>query len=232
MIELVVGSRRERVPAPLHVCQFASSPDERTATASTFLFDGLRAGHRCVPLVGEEVLAAIRLSCSEEHETDFPLTDEHGIGADGRWQGDNPKRSRAPTDPSAMDAVPDASQFFNGNSLDPYRLIAFQRSVAAEARKAGGPMVRMVIDMRWLFQDRPFSMHDTLKFEAASHAILAPDADVLATLTQYHYADLSGEFIIELLKIHPVAVVAQFVRRNPHPFDAHRYMKRILERQK
>jgi hypothetical protein len=113
-----------------------------------------------------------------------------------------------------MDAVPDASEFFNGNSLDPYRLIAFQRSVAAEARKAGGPMVR------------------TLKFEAASHAILAPDADVLATLTQYHYADLSGEFIIELLKIHPVAVVAQFVRRNPHPFDAHRYMKRILERQK
>lgn len=93
-------------------------------------------------------------------------------------------------------------------------------------------MVRMVIEMRWLFQDRPFSVHDALKFEAASHAILALDADVLATLTQYHYADLSDEFIIELLKIHPVAVVAQFVRRNPHPFDAHRYMTRILERQK
>ncbi len=91
-------------------------------------------------------------------------------------------------------------------------------------------MIRMAIDMRWLFQDRPFSMHDALKFEAASHAILAPDADVLATLTQYPYADLSGEFIIELLIIHPV-VVAQFVRRNPHPFDAHRYMTRILERQ-
>lgn len=234
MIELAVGTRRERVTAPLHVCQFASAPDERTATASTFLFDGLRAGHRCIPLVGEPVLEAVRLACTEEVDgyPPFHLGQWDAVVPSGGCSGYHDKQSLTPTDPSAMDATPDASQFFTGNSLDPYRLIAYQRSIAAEARRAGGKMVRMVIDMRWLFHDRPFSVYDALKFEASSHAILAPDADVLATLTQYHYADLSAAFIIELLKIHPVAVVAQFVRRNPHPFDAHRYMTRILERQK
>ncbi len=138
MIELVVGSLRERVSAHLHVCHFASASDEHTATASKFLVDGLRAGHRCIPLIGQAVLNAIRLSCSEDHETGFPLTDEHGKGADGRWRGDNPDRTHTPADPSAMDASPDASQFFTENSLDPYRLIAFQRSVAAEVRRAGG----------------------------------------------------------------------------------------------
>ncbi|MGI8422646.1 MAG: hypothetical protein ACR2NO_00770, partial [Chloroflexota bacterium] len=47
---------------------------------------------------------------------------------------------------------------------------------------------------------------------------------------QYNYAELPGELVVELLKIHPIAVVGKFIKRNPYYVDAEEYMVKIIRR--
>jgi hypothetical protein len=49
-------------------------------------------------------------------------------------------------------------------------------------------------------------------------------------LLQYNYAELPGEVVVELLKLHPIAVVGRFIKRNPYYVNAEDYMVKIIRR--
>ena len=46
---------------------------------------------------------------------------------------------------------------------------------------------------------------------------------------QYDYSKLSGAVVVELLKLHPIAIVGNFVKRNPYYLNSEEYLKRILK---
>ena len=46
---------------------------------------------------------------------------------------------------------------------------------------------------------------------------------------QYNYAKLAGEIVVELLKLHPLAVVGKYIKRNPYYVDSEEYFLRIVK---
>jgi hypothetical protein len=83
--------------------------------------------------------------------------------------------------------------------------------------------------MGWLAQDVA-TPEQLLKYEAASDAVFTFQTRPIVALLQYNYAELPGELVVELLKLHPIAVVGRFIKRNPYYVNAEDYMVKIIRR--
>jgi hypothetical protein len=69
-----------------------------------------------------------------------------------------------------------------------------------------------------------------LKYEAAADAVFTFQNRPIIALVQYNAAELPGELVVELLKLHPIAIVGKFIKRNPYYINAEDYMVKIIRR--
>jgi hypothetical protein len=69
-----------------------------------------------------------------------------------------------------------------------------------------------------------------LKYEAAADAVFTFQGRPIVAVLQYNYSELPGELVVELLKLHPMAVVGRFIKRNPYYVNAEEYMVKIIRR--
>lgn len=205
MIELEAGRRRVHVPVAAHACHLATAPLEADETARTFVVDALEAGKSCVVLAPDSTVARI-----------VDSVDAEGIDVD-----DEITRGRLRFEPREL---PGRSR----QRFDPYGLVARHLTAAAAAMASGATGMRVFIDMRWYAVGAAPS--DLLRYEAACHAVMRPFEGRVDILAQYWYADLGGPGVIDMLRLHPATLVAQFVRRNPNPADPVTYMGRLLHR--
>ena len=44
----------------------------------------------------------------------------------------------------------------------------------------------------------------------------------------YDYSKLPGALVVEMLKLHPIAVVGKFIKRNPYYLNSEQYLLKIL----
>lgn len=202
MIVLEAGGRRATVEVAAHACQLATTTHDAEATARAFVRDGLRAGDRCVALVPE----APGL---------LEYLDGEGIDPDQAFESGRLR----------FDDIGPARTVGQG-TFDPYRLVARHLTDSCDMRTSG--RVRILVDMHWY--GGPGEAEAILRYEAASHAAMRAHADHAVVLAQYRFGDLSGDTVIDLLRLHPSAVVAQFIRRNPNPADPVSFMARLLHR--
>jgi hypothetical protein len=202
MIALEVGGRRVHVSIGAHACQLATSAREAEQTALAFVRDGLRAGERCVTLVPPAVADAL---CAHLGTSDIDPADAVGSG-------------RLVVDSTDGHTVA-------GRQFDPYRLVARHLT---DVGSSGATRLRILVDMDWYAGAG--SSEGVLRYEAACHAALQSCAGRMVVLAQYRYGDLLGDTVIDILRLHPLTVIAQHLRRNPNPADPVTFMARLLHR--
>jgi hypothetical protein len=206
MIELEVGGKRERIRPGLHICQLYNQRDELTHTAASLLRDGLRITDKCYFAGVSQRVADLRKLLHAGH------CDVDAAVARGQLQ-----------------FVERRDELLRDGHFDPYHLLATHLALIAKAQNDGWETVRAVIDMGWLVQDVA-TPEQILKYEAASDAVFTFQSRPIVALLQYNYAELPGELVVELLKLHPIAIVGRFIKRNPYYVNAEDYLVKIIRR--
>jgi hypothetical protein len=207
MIELEVGGKKEKIRPGLHICQFYNQTSEIVQAAAPLLRDGLRGTDKCYFAGASARVEELRKALRAAHVSlDEPL-------ASGQFV-----------------LVDDREGLLPGGRFDPYHLIASHQALIARALNEGWQAVRAVVDMGWLCEGAPSTAtpQQLLKYEAAADAVFTFQNRPIVALLQYNYTELPGELVVELLKLHPIAIVSRYIRRNPYYVNAEDYMVKIL----
>ena len=206
MIDLEVGGKRERIRPGLHICQFYNQPGEISQTAGPFLRDGLRGTDKCYFAAPTPRLDEVRKTLRASH---FDLEEATTNGQ--------------------LVLVDDRESLLAHGRFDPYHLISTHQALIARSVNEGWQNVRAVIDMGWLCAGVA-TPEQILKYEAAADAVFTFQSRPIVAVLQYNYSELPGELVVELLKLHPMAVVGRFIKRNPYYVNAEEYMVKIIRR--
>jgi len=101
----------------------------------------------------------------------------------------------------------------NDGRFDPVHLVELYRADIANALEEGWSHVRATAEMSWLVEGVP-GREEILYYEALSTELFN-DTDSVHAICQYDTARMKGAEIIELLKIHPWALLDDRVGDNP-----------------
>ncbi len=114
-----------------------------------------------------------------------------------------------------------------GKRFDPYHLLSTHQTFIAQGLREGWRAVRISMDMTWLTHEAA-TPEQILKYEAASDAVFTFQNAPIIALMHYDYSKLPGMLVVELLKLHPIAVVGKFIKRNPYYLNSEQYLLKIL----
>src|SRR6476469_8768853 len=194
VIDLHVEGRSERIPPGSHICQMYSKVIEIPSVTAHLLYMGLTSGEKCLFAAAPEQVQLLRDALLKAQvNVDECIASGQLILTD------------------------DAAPFLSKNGrFDPYYLLSTHQTFISYALRDGWKAARISIDMSWLMDDqaRP---EQILKYEAASDAVFTFQQTPIIALMHYDYTKiLSSNLVVELLKLHPIAVVGKFIRRNPY----------------
>jgi hypothetical protein len=119
-------------------------------------------------------------------------------------------------------------EFFQNKRFDPYFVLSHHQSFISKALKEGWSAARGALDMSWVTEGSA-TPSQVLKYEAAADAVFTFQNSPVVIIVQYNYGKLAGEIVVELLKLHPLAVVGKYIKRNPYYVDSEEYFMRIVK---
>lgn len=204
-MEIQVAGKREDVAPGSHICQLYNQPSEALGVTVSLLKNGLNGRDKCFwvgPETGALEVKAALLKAGLDAQR---LADIEQIAF-----------------------LTEKEVFLVNGRFDPYHLVSFHQTFIAQAVKEGWQTVRGIVDMTWLTRGIA-SSRDILKYEAACDAVFTFQNAPIVGVFQYDYGKLSGAVVVELLKLHPIAIVGNFVKRNPYYLNSEEYLKRILK---
>jgi hypothetical protein len=204
-MDLSVEGKSERIPPGSHICQLYSKVTEIPGVTARLIRVGLSLSEKCM-------FAAAPAQVKEFREELLKLQID-------------------------VDAVIEAGQLVlyeeremflaNGKRFDPYFLLSSHQTFIAQALREGWQAVRISIDMTWLTKDIA-TPEQILKYEAASDAVFTFQNAPIIALMHYDHSKLVPSLVVEMLKLHPIAVVGKYIKRNPYYLNSEQYMLKIL----
>ncbi len=203
-MDLSVEGNSTRIPPGSHICQLYNKIEETKSVAARLLYVGLTSSERCL-FVGSPS------SCQDIEEA------LEKLGAD---VAEAKERDQ-------LRLTSDREPFLIGKRFDPYHLLSTHNTFIAQAHRDGWHGVRISIDMTWLTRDVA-TPEQILKYEAASDAVFTFQNAPIIALMLYDYSKLPGALVVELLKLHPIAVVGKYIKRNPYYLNSEQYLLKIL----
>lgn len=203
-MDLSVEGNSTRIPPGSHICQLYNRVDEIKNVTARLLQVGLTAQERCL-FAGSA--ASVR---DIEDALDHLGVDVAAVVAAGQ-----------------LLLQTDREPFLIGKRFDPYHLLSTHNTFIAQAHRDGWRGVRISIDMTWLTRDVA-TPEQILKYEAASDAVFTFQNAPIIALMHYDYSKLPGALVVELLKLHPIAVVGKYIKRNPYYLNSEQYLLKIL----
>ncbi|MCL5110648.1 MAG: MEDS domain-containing protein [Chloroflexi bacterium] len=204
-MEIVVSGKRQEVAPGSHICQLYNQPGEALDVSVSLLRNGLASEDRCFWAGPEQ--SAVEVQAALEHAL--------------------AKAKRSPA-PGQLTFITEKDALLNGGRFDAYHLVSAHQTFIAQSVKDGWRLVRGVVDMTWLTRGIA-SSQDILKYEAACDAVFTFQNAPIVAVFQYDYSRLSGAVVVELLKLHPIAIVGNFIKRNPYYLNSEEYLKKILQ---
>jgi hypothetical protein len=203
-MDLSVEGKSERIPPGSHICQLYNKVAEIVGVTARLLEVGLASDEKCF-------FAAAPASVREMEQA----LDKSGINV------------RAAVESGQLVFLSDRDTLLIGKRFDPYHLLSTHQTFIAQARREGWKACRISIDMTWLTADVA-TPEQVLKYEAASDAIFTFQNAPIIALMHYDYSKLPGALVVEMLKLHPIAVVGKFIKRNPYYVNSEQYLLKIL----
>lgn len=203
-MDLSVEGKSERIPSGSHIVQLYNKVSEITGVTARLLEMGLQAHEKCLfagtPAAVNEMEAALA-------KADIDVTEAKDAGQ--------------------LIMLTERESLLVNARFDPYHLLSTHQTFIAQALREGWKAVRISMDMSWLTKDVA-TPEQILKYEAASDAVFTFQNAPIIALMHYDYAQLPGALVVELLKLHPIAVVGKFIKRNPYYLNSEQYLLKIL----
>jgi hypothetical protein len=204
-MDLSVEGKSERIPPGSHICQLYSKVTEIPGVTARLMRVGLTLSEKCL-------FAASSVQVSELREELQKL------------QIDVDKAIEA----GQLVLYEEREPFLaNERRFDPYYLLSSHQTFIAQALREGWQAVRISIDMTWLSKDIA-TPEQILKYEAASDAVFTFQNAPIIALMHYDHSKLIPSLVVEMLKLHPIAVVGKYIKRNPYYLNSEQYMLKIL----
>jgi hypothetical protein len=205
-MDLSVEGKSERIPPGSHICQLYSKVTEIPGVTARLMRVGLSLSEKCM-------FAAAPAQIKELREELRKLN----VNVD------------AMIDAGQLVLHEEREMFLanNGKRFDPYFLLSSHQTFIAQALREGWQAVRISIDMTWLTKDIA-TPEQILKYEAASDAVFTFQNAPIIALMHYDHSKLLPTLVVEMLKLHPIAVVGKYIKRNPYYLNSEQYMLKIL----
>src|SRR5260221_4771305 len=203
-MDLSVEGKSELLATASHVCQLNTRVTEIMGVTARLLETGLASDEKCL-------FAGAPASVKEMEQA---LT-KAGVNVAAAQQA------------GQLVVLADRDPLLIGKRFDPYHLLSTHQNFIAQARRENWKACRISIDMTWLTADVA-TPEQILKYEAAADAIFTFQHAPIIALMHYDYSKLPGALVVEMLKLHPIAVVGKFIKRNPYYVNSEQYLLKIL----
>jgi hypothetical protein len=203
-MDLSVEGKSERIPPGSHILQLYNKVGEISGVTAKLLEVGLTSSEKCL-------FAGAPASVQEMQQA----LGKSGIDVAGAQ------------DAGQLVFVSDRDDLLVGKRFDPYHLLSTHQTFIAQALREGWKAVRISMDMTWLTNEIA-TPEQVLKYEAASDAVFTFQNAPIIALMHYDYSKLPGQLVVEMLKLHPIAVVGKFIKRNPYYLNSEQYLLKIL----
>jgi DcmR-like sensory protein len=207
-MDLSVEGKSERIPPGSHIVQLYNKVNEIAGVTARLLEVGLAASEKCL-FAGTPASVKDMEQALGKQGVDVAATQQTG----------------------QLQLVSDREPFLVNNRFDPYHLLSTHQTFIAQAMREGWKAVRISMDMNWLTEGAANTAQipqQILKYEAASDAVFTFQNAPIIALVHYDYSKLPGGLVVELLKLHPIAVVGKFIKRNPYYLNSEQYLLKIL----
>lgn len=205
-MDLSVEGKSERIPPGSHICQLYSKVNEIPGVTARLMRVGLSLSEKCM-------FAAAPAQVKEFREELQKLQlDADALVAAGQL---------------VLIEEREVLLAEGGKRFDPYTLLSSHQTFIAQALREGWKAARISIDMTWLSKDVA-SPEQILKYEAASDAVFTFQNAPIIALMHYDHSKLLPSLVVEMLKLHPIAVVGKYIKRNPYYLNSEQYMLKIL----
>ncbi len=203
-MDLSVEGKSERIPPGSHILQLYNKVSEITGVTARLLEVGLSSSEKCLFAGSESSVEDMRHALEKS-----------GVDVD------------ACVESGQLVFISDRDQLLVGSRFDPYHLLSHHQTFIAQALREEWKAVRISMDMTWLTNEIS-NPQQILKYEAASDAVFTFQNAPIIALMHYDYSKLPGALVVELLKLHPIAVVGKFIKRNPYYLNSEQYLLKIL----
>jgi hypothetical protein len=203
-MDLSVEGKSERIPPGSHILQLYNRVSEISGVTARLIEAGLLTQEKCL-FAG---------SPASVQEMEQALT-KAGVEV------------AAAQEAGQLAFISERESLLVNKRFDPYHLLSTHQTFIAQALREGWKAVRISMDMTWLTQDVA-TPEQILKYEAASDAVFTFQNAPIIALMHYDYSKLPGALVVELLKLHPIAVVGKFIKRNPYYLNSEQYLLKIL----
>lgn len=204
-MDLSVEGKSERIPPGSHICQLYSKVNEIPKVTAHLVRVGLSSSEKCLFAAAP---AQVKEFCDELQKLNFDI---EALVAAGQLVLCEEREVL----------------LANGKRFDPYFLLSSHQTFIAQALREGWQAVRISIDMTWLSKDVA-TPEQILKYEAAADAVFTFQNAPIIALMHYDHSKLLPSLVVEMLKLHPIAVVGKYIKRNPYYLNSEQYMLKIL----
>ena len=203
-MDLSVEGKTERIPPGSHILELYNKVGEISGVTARLLGVGLEANEKCLFAAAPSVVADLEQALAKDG------IDVAAARSSGQFV-----------------CLTDRDQLLVNKRFDPYHLLSHHQTFIAQGLREGYKAVRISMDMTWLTTDIA-APQQILKYEAASDAVFTFQNAPIIALMHYDYSKLPGALVVELLKLHPIAVVGKFIKRNPYYLNSEQYLLKIL----
>ncbi len=177
-----------------HMVGLYTMEDSILSAVVPFFAEGLRGNDRCFYGASPETISRVRTALAEEG-IDVAAAEESG----------------------QLVLLDKKEPLLKDGRFDPAHLVEIYRADIEAALAAGWDHVRATAEMSWLLEGTP-GREEILYYEALSTELFNKTEKVHA-LCQYRTDRMSGAEIVELLKIHPWALIEGKIGENPFWID-------------
>jgi DNA-binding NarL/FixJ family response regulator len=181
----LAGSVLDRVR---HVGAFFHSEEERYRVLGPFIAEGLANGEKALHLIEppDRSRHMARLTAA-------------GIDADRAQEN------------GQIDLLSWEEAYLRGGRFDQHAMLTLLGELLSKGSEDGFPLTRAVAHMEWALEDRPGVEH-LVEYEALVNDIVPNYGDVV--VCAYDLTKFSGETIIDVLRVHPVVLIAGRLHTN------------------
>lgn len=205
-MQLLAFGKRDEIPVSSHVCQLYTRADEVPQLVAG-LFAGAPMPHRerCMYVGPPAVIAQIE---SQLRQLDFDV--------------DGAKRS------GQLLFSDERSEHLSQHRFDPFFLLSQHLSLINRSLKDNYTGVRVALEMSWLADNTATPAH-ILKYEALCDSVFTFQHQPVVAVAQYSAARLGDQIAGEMMKLHPIAYVGKYLKRNPSYLNSEQYFLNILK---
>lgn len=177
-----------------HIVGLYTHEDRLLSSVIPFFAEGLRTNNRCFYAASPRTVGLVK---KHLHEA--------GIDVDEALAREQ------------LVVVSDKDLLLDGKKFNPEFLVELYRADIERAIIEGWKHVRATAEMSWLIEN--VDGRDAILYYEALSTKLFNNTDKVHALCQYNTARMSGLEIIELLKIHPWALIDDRIGKNPFWID-------------